>query len=179
MIEIVHFIKTRPEPLTWYARIMDSQHVRLLHIARGAARIFLRGGLKLWKQRLWKGKIACHKNSQESTYIVDKQLTVLTTKPGVLPTKLPSCFSYSFMTTVKRNHLDYMSQPSLALICDFFLLSESLILTSTFSSLLQSLRNASNFSAQNWWYWRVWWDFNLLSPFSNFCELILLTCQGP
>ena len=51
------------------------------------------GGLKLWKQKLWKGKIACDKNSQESTYIVDKQLTVLTTKPGVLPTKLPSCFS--------------------------------------------------------------------------------------
>ena len=52
-----------------------------------------RGGLKLWKQKLWKGKIACDKNSQESTYIVDKQLTVLTTKPGVPPTKLPSCFS--------------------------------------------------------------------------------------
>ena len=49
---------------------------------RGAARIFLRGGLKLWKQKLWKGKIACDKNSQESTYIVDKELTVLTTKPG-------------------------------------------------------------------------------------------------
>ena len=61
---------------------------------RGAARIFLSGGgLKLWKQKLWKWKIACDKNSQESTYIVDKQLTVLTTKPGVLPTKLPSCFS--------------------------------------------------------------------------------------
>jgi len=26
---------------------------------RGAARIFLRGGLKLWKQKPWKGKIAC------------------------------------------------------------------------------------------------------------------------
>jgi len=64
----------------------------MLH-CRGAARIFLRGGLKLWKQKLWKGKIACDKNSQESTYIVDKQLTVLTRKPRVLPTKLPSCFS--------------------------------------------------------------------------------------
>jgi len=51
------------------------------------------GGLKLWKQKLWKGKIACDMNSQESTYIVDKQLIVLTTKPGVPPTKLPSCFS--------------------------------------------------------------------------------------
>jgi len=59
----------------------------------GAARIFLRGWLKLWKQKVCKGKIACDKNSQESTYIVDKQLTVLTTKPGALPTKLPSCFS--------------------------------------------------------------------------------------
>jgi len=48
----------------------------------------------------------------------------------------------------------------------------------SFPSFLQSLRNASNFSAQNWWYWRVWWDFNLLSPFSNFRELILPTCQG-
>ena len=27
--------------------------------SRGAARIFLRGGLKLWKQKPWKGKIAC------------------------------------------------------------------------------------------------------------------------
>jgi len=26
---------------------------------RGAARIFLRGGLKLWKQKPCKGKIAC------------------------------------------------------------------------------------------------------------------------
>ena len=41
-----------------------------------------------------------------------------------------------------------------------------------------SFRNASNFPAQNWWYWLVWWDFNLLSPFSNFCEMILPTCQG-
>jgi len=40
-----------------------------------------------------KRKIACDKNSQESTYIVNKQLTVLTTKPGVPPTKLLSCFS--------------------------------------------------------------------------------------
>jgi len=31
---------------------------RLLAI-RGAARIFLRGGLKLWKQKPYKGKIAC------------------------------------------------------------------------------------------------------------------------
>jgi len=36
------------------------------------------------------------------------------------------------MTTVKLNHLDYMSQPSFALIYDFFLLSESIFLTSTF-----------------------------------------------
>ena len=72
---------------------ISCSHHELLH-SRGAARIFVRGGgLKLWKQKLRKGKIACDKNSQESTYIVDKQLTVLTTKPGVLPTKLPSCFS--------------------------------------------------------------------------------------
>jgi len=28
-------------------------------LSRGAARIFLRRGLKLWKQKPWKGKIAC------------------------------------------------------------------------------------------------------------------------
>jgi len=43
------------------------------------------------------------------------------------------------MTTVKLNHLDYMSQPNFALIYDFFLLSESIFLTSTFSSFLQML----------------------------------------
>jgi len=69
---------------------------RVLHISnsiQGRSQDFSKGGLKLWKQKLGKGKIACDKNSQESTYIVDKQLTVLTTKPEVLPTKLPSCFS--------------------------------------------------------------------------------------
>ena len=83
------------------AKFLTSRHVlmyrvmrkQIIKASRGAARIFLRGGLKLWKQKLWKGKIACDKNSQESAYIVDKQLTVLTMKPGVLPTKLPSCFS--------------------------------------------------------------------------------------
>jgi len=31
----------------------------VLIMGRGAARIFLRGGLKLWKQKPCKGKIAC------------------------------------------------------------------------------------------------------------------------
>ena len=49
---------------------------------RGAERIFLRGGAEIMEVKAMKRKIACDKNSQESTYIVDKQLTVLTTKPG-------------------------------------------------------------------------------------------------
>ena len=61
------------------------EHERQIRWAcpQGRSQDFSKGGLKLWKQKLWKGKIACDKNSQESTYIVDKQLTVLTTKPGV------------------------------------------------------------------------------------------------
>ena len=59
-----------------------------------------------------------------------------------------------------------------------FLLSESVCLTSTFSSFLQSLRNASNFSAQNWWYWRVWWDFNLLSLFPIFVSWFYQHAKG-
>ena len=137
------------------------------------------GGLKLWKQKLWKGKIACHKNSQESTYIVEKQLTVLTTKPEVLPTKLPSCFSDSFMTTVKLDHLDYMSQPSFALIYDFFSTVGKHISHVHVSFIFAKFKKRIKLLCANWWYWRVWRDFNLLSPISNFCELILPTCQGP
>ena len=51
----------------------------------------------------------------------------------------------------------------------FFLLSESIFLMSTFPSLLQILRDASNFSAKN-----------LFSfAFFKFFELILPTYQGP
>ena len=82
------------------------------------------------------------------------------------------------MTTVKLNHLDYMSQPSFALTYDFFLLSESIFLTSTFSSFLQSLRNASNFSAQNWWYWRVWWDFSFFRLFPIFVSWFYQHAKG-
>ena len=42
----------------------------------------------------------------------------------------------------------------------FFLLSESIFFTSTLPTFLQ--RNAWKFSAQNWWYWRV---FDLKSSF--------------
>ena len=44
-----------------------------LGMCRGAARIFLRGGLKLWKQKPWKGKIACDKNSQGKHVICKKK----------------------------------------------------------------------------------------------------------
>jgi len=85
-----------------YAKVIDLRNMVLWstgfiakrYLIQGRSQDFSKGGgLKLWKQKLWKGKIACVKISQESTCIVDKQLTVLTTKPGVLPTKLPSCFS--------------------------------------------------------------------------------------
>ena len=34
-------------------------YIGVVESSRGAARIFLRGGLKLWKQKPCKGKIAC------------------------------------------------------------------------------------------------------------------------
>ena len=46
----------------------------MLHAARGAARIFLRGGLKLWKQKPCKGKIACDYYSQEKHLICGKTI---------------------------------------------------------------------------------------------------------
>jgi len=38
---------------------MATDVVKMALRTRGAARIFLRGGLKLWKQKPCKGKIAC------------------------------------------------------------------------------------------------------------------------
>jgi len=42
-------------------RLEWMKHAVLTHtfLFRGTARIFLRGGLKLWKQKPCKGKIAC------------------------------------------------------------------------------------------------------------------------
>jgi len=152
--------------------------LHVTHICRGAARIFLSGGG-------W--------NYGSKSYEKEKLLVIRIAKKAHIlwmnswrysPRNLGSFHLNCHLVSLIFFHDDRKTQPpwlhvSFAMIYDFFLLSESIFLTSTFSSFLQSLRNASNFSAQNWWYWRVWWDFNLLSPFSDFCELILPTCQGP
>ena len=122
---------------------------------------FLRGELKLWKQKLWKEKLLVIRIAKESTYFVDKQLTVLTshhenwgsfqlnchllsliffrddskTRPPWSHVSSEFCFDLWFFSTVGK-HISHVYV----------------------SFILQSLRNASNVSVRNWWYWRVWWD---------------------
>ena len=49
---------------------------------RGAAKIFLRGVLQLWKQKAFE-QLLVIRIAKESTYFMDKQFTALTTKTGV------------------------------------------------------------------------------------------------
>ena len=89
---------------------------------RGAARIFLRGGWsKLWKQKPWKGKIACDKNSQGKHVICRKTIDCTHHKNwGSFQLTAILFLWYSFLTIAKLDKLDYMSQPSFVLIYDLF-----------------------------------------------------------
>ena len=54
VVRIYRFILSAPGE-----RLYSKSRSSFSALGRGAARIFLRGGLKLWKQKPCKGKIAC------------------------------------------------------------------------------------------------------------------------
>ena len=103
------------------SHIIKFSKLQIMALARGAARIFLRGGPSYGSKSLEKEKLLVIRIVKESTWFVDKQLTVLTTKTGG-PSNYPAILFlwYSFLTTAKFEKLDYTSQPSFVFIYDLF-----------------------------------------------------------
>ena len=138
---------------------------------RRAARFFLRGGgWSYGSKSLDKEKLLVIRIAKESTYCVDKQFD--STHHENWGSFQLNCHRVSLICFPDNRKT---RQPWLHVLAEFcldlwfFLLSESIFLMSTFPSLLQILRDASNFSAKN-----------LFSfAFFKFFELILPTYQGP
>jgi len=85
---------------------------------RGAARIFIRGRAEIMETKSFqKETLLAITIAKESTYFMDEQLTVLTTKIGVFPTKLPSYLfdvlsEYkSVQINVSLHHTDLTKRP--------------------------------------------------------------------
>jgi len=58
-LEIQHLLHQGKHAAVKFIQIIHISLPATIVVDRGAARIFLRGGLKLWKQKPCKGKIAC------------------------------------------------------------------------------------------------------------------------